>query len=369
MKEIQINRLSEGQTLIKTLNKILPLAGNTFLYKMMRKKNITLNDRKVTGKERLVAGDSVKIWFSDETYLKFSGEGAKSAEDLSKVPVSGSFKTDAENARHIDGTRIPSVVYEDEDILVFNKPTGMLSQKAVPTDYSIVEALSDYLLLTKKRTPDDFKLYKPGTANRLDRNTSGLIACGLTERGAQYLSEVIRERSAGKYYIALVSGRLETRRLLKGWLYKNEDTNEVQIITEASHPLVQSLEAKAIETEYIPVAINGRVIGNEQVTLLKIHLITGRSHQIRAHLSSVGHPILGDYKYGIRVVNERAKKLYRVKSQMLHAEQMILPERKDSDRTFEERRITAPIPDEFIAVLKGENLWEPGIPEALEDLH
>ena len=225
----------------------------------------------------------------------------------------------------------------------------MLSQKAKPEDVSLVEYLIAHLIHEGTINVSDLASFKPGVCNRLDRNTSGIVAAGKTTKGLQQLSEAFKLRTLGKYYLCIVKGRVAKRALIKGYLYKDNKTNKVTISrTEIKDSL-------PIETEYIPVCSNGNV------TLLKIHLLTGRSHQIRAHLASIGHPLIGDYKYGSKQINDTFNRQFKVKDQMLHSYELDIP---DMDI-----HIYAAIPDSFKNVMKGEQLCQPGIQEDLEALH
>ena len=185
------------------------------------------------------------------------------------------------------------IVYEDEHILLINKPSGMLSQKAKETDESLVEYLIDYLLDSGKLKKEDLACFRPSVCNRLDRNTSGIVAAGRSLPGLQIMSEVIKDRSLGKYYVCVVRGIVKGEARIEGWLTKNEKTNQVSIRKE------ETPGSLPIRTAYRPLA------SGNGYTLLEVHLITGRSHQIRAHLAYLGKPVLGDIKYGNRKMNER----------------------------------------------------------------
>ena len=333
MKEIIIDEKLDGQKMMRCLERCLSNAPKSFIYKMLRKKNITLNNKKSTGDEKLKAGDSIKIFFSDETFAKFTN--TNNSTDISN---------------YYNNIYIPlDILYENDDVIFINKPAGMLSQKSAASDVSLVEYLTAYLIHNRQISAGDLQSFKPGICNRLDRNTSGIVAAGKTTKGLQALSYAFRQRTLGKYYICLVKGLVSERKLIKGYLIKNEKNNKVSI---SQLPAQDSLP---IETEYIPVC------SGNNLTLLKIHLLTGRSHQIRAHLASIGHPLIGDYKYGNRTDNERFNKAYGIKDQMLHSFELNIPDMNI--------HIFAGIPEIFLKVMEGEHLCQHGIQEALEDLH
>ncbi len=317
MRQLTIGENEAGQRLDKYLKKLLPKATGGFLYKMLRKKNIVWNGKRAEGSEKLNVGDTVRIYFSDETFEKLSEQKAD-GEGLPKLP-------DAFD-----------VIYEDADIVLINKPSGMLSQKAKPQDISANEYLISYLLENGELTLSALGTFRPSVCNRLDRNTSGIIMAGKSLKGLQELSEMLRMRTIKKYYRCIVEGVIAERSRIRGFLLKDERTNRVRICD------TKAKDAKYIETSYVPVQSDG------QKTLLEVHLITGRSHQIRAHLASIGHPIIGDQKYGNPGTNERYRKQYNVRSQLLHAYRVEFPD----GRTF-----LAPLPDEF------ERVW----PDAAAD--
>ncbi len=315
MKAIHITEKEAGQRLDKLLGKYLNLAGKGFLYKMLRKKNITLNGKKCDGTERLKAGDEIKLFLSDDTIEKFS-----------QVTV-----------QKVKKTRL-DLIYEDQHIILINKPAGMLSQKAKEGDESLVEYVTDYLMDTGALTKEDLRTFRPGICNRLDRNTSGLVAAGKTLAGLQIMAEVFRDRSIHKYYYCAVKGELKETRTIDGFLTKDERSNVVTVHkTQMPHSV-------PISTKYEPVA------WKEGYTLLKVLLITGRSHQIRAHLSSIGHPLVGDRKYGDEKVNEEAKRRFGIRHQMLHSYRMEFPELQAPLEYLSGKSFEAPAPKEFAGV-------------------
>ena len=314
MQELHIGENDAGQRFDKYLKKLLAEAPGSFVYKMLRKKNITLNGKKADGTEKLSCGDEVKLFLSDETYEKFR---AKSKTVMPEA-FSGSEKT----------LRQLKVLYEDADILIINKPSGMLSQKARPEDVSANEYILSYLLREGALTEEEMRTFRPSVCNRLDRNTSGILIAGKTLKGLQEMAKALKERSVQKYYRCIVKGTVKEASYLKGYLQKDESSN--QVLIRRTKP--SEGEWLPIETEYKPIRCMGGY------TEFEVHLMTGRSHQIRAHLASIGHPIIGDYKYGDSRVNVYFKKNARITSQLLHASRFV----------FEDgREITAPCGAEF----------------------
>ncbi|MDO4474234.1 MAG: RluA family pseudouridine synthase [Eubacteriales bacterium] len=318
MREIIISENEANQRFDKFLAKYMNQAPKSFFYKMMRKKNITLNGKKVTGSEKLSIGDSVKLFLAEETIEKFIGE----------------TKIDVVKDNNLD------IVYEDNYVLIVNKPVGMLSQKAEKNDISVVELIIDYLLKSGQLQNEELRTFKPGVCNRLDRNTSGLVTAGKSLSALQELSLAFKERTMKKYYRCLVKGEVKEAAYINGYLIKDEKKNQV-IITDKPTPL-----ASRIETEYNPI------ISRNGYTLLEVHLITGKTHQIRAHLASAGHPIIGDYKYGDRRTNDRFKDKYQLKSQILHAYRLEFPETNGDLSGLSGKTVYAKLPDLFKKIIE-----------------
>lgn len=337
MRELTINKNEAGQRLDKFLGKYMDQAPKSFFYKMLRKKNITLNGKKAAGNEMLTQGDVVKLFLADDTIDKFSSTPAFSkvaAADHNDLTARGEKPFCSEIGRSL------GILYEDEQTLFLNKPVGMLSQKAAPQDVSVVEHLIAYLLESGQITTEELRTFHPAVCNRLDRNTSGIIAAGKTLAALQQLSEMFRDRSMKKYYLALVKGTVKENQRISGFLKKDSRTNQVQILKN------EVPGASAIETEYrVMKQANG-------VTLLEVHLITGKTHQIRAHLASIGHPIIGDYKYGNCTINEQFKKEYHLSSQLLHAWRLCVPSCEGELNALSGKEIQAPLPKLFLKICK-----------------
>ena len=368
MREVIISEREEGQRLDRYLEKYMPDAPKSFFYKMMRKKNIVLNGKKVSGSERIQTGDQIKLFLADETIEGFrSGKKAQEvdlgaqhlsqakrptngAQHLSqaKRPTNGAqqmpqAKRMEKGARqgkielqqgHYDRNLPPlQIVYEDAQFLVVNKPVGVLSQKADRNDRSIVEQITDYLA---DNAADD--TFRPGICNRLDRNTSGLIVAGKTVRALQDMNKRFKERTICKYYLCVVHGSVSKKQYLKGYLEKDSRTNKV---TVRQQPGPNSVP---IATEYLPLQ-QGMYQG-ESFTLLQVHLITGKSHQIRAHLASIGHPLVGDVKYSTKRASAFDREQLHQRVQLLHAWQLIFTAHG------KEYVWKAELPDNFAQVLR-----------------
>lgn len=330
MQSYQIGPNEAGQRFDKFLHKYMPEAGTSFFYKMLRKKNITLNGKKAEGKEILHVGDTVSFFFSEETFEKFRGVSGENAENNAVVnEYRKAFKT-------LKGI---SILYEDENVLMVNKPAGILSQKAENKDLSLNEWLIGYLLEEGKITDKALETFKPSICNRLDRNTSGIVLCGKSLAGSQELSRLIKERSVGKFYRTFVKGQMKEGSRIFGTLVKDEKTNKVSIHKTGETGL-------EIETVYEPV------LNWKDMTYLEVELITGKTHQIRAHLASVGHPIAGDGKYGNAGFNEKMRGEFGVKWQLLHAYRMEFPVLTGALHSLSEKVITAPLPTVFEEILQ-----------------
>ena len=218
MRLLTIGENEAGQRLDRFLEKYMDQAPKSFFYKMLRKKNITLNGKKAEGKERLLPGDEVRLFLADETIDGFSAHSGKSGKEKA--------------AELLPGELTPEILYEDGHVILFNKPAGLLSQKAEADDISLVEYLTSYLLESGQLTEKDLRSFRPGICSRLDRNTSGLVAAGKSLRGLQELNQLFRDRCLHKYYRSIAAGAVEKPVRAEGWLLKDERANQVRVFRE-----------------------------------------------------------------------------------------------------------------------------------------
>ncbi len=321
-----------GSRFNKFLERLLPNANSGFLYKMLRKKNITLNGKKAEGRETLEAGDTVEIFFSDETYAAF--RKAESTE-----PVSYSAHPIKES----------DIVYRDDSVLIACKPAGILSQKDTPESESFNEMVLQYLLNEGIVNPASFREYKPGICNRLDRNTAGLVIFGLTLPAGRELNRLLKERKIGKYYYAVVLGEMKRPIDSRLFLTKDSAANQVSITEQK-----QNEESVSVHTEIIPVC------SGKELSLVRVILHTGKSHQIRSVLSYLRHPVLGDPKYissdsPFASLNQKYRVRYHLHAQMLLAYALRFPEGLSGEVEKVSGKIFyAPLPKPFAEVITSE---------------
>ncbi len=360
MQSFNIGRNEAGQRLDKFLFKYLPGASKNLLYKQLRKKNITLNGHKASGDETLTIGDRVESFFSEETYNKFrisvTGNAVSTGSIKTHSLPSGTDVTD----RSVDNKtpyRLPEIVYEDNDIIILNKPVGMLSQKAAASDLSANEFLIEHLLEVGTISEAQLSTFKPSVCNRLDRNTSGLLICGCSLPGVQEMTRLIREGSIGKYYRTVCSGIIDHEITVRGTIYKNHTGNisevrNIKIIRSGNFPCENSAAensngGKSIITTFRPLESYG-----DKATLLEVILHTGKSHQIRAQLSAIGHPIIGDVKYDSEKydIGDNAFSF-----QLLQSYKLVFPDKdrlSDAFKYLSDKEIVLDMPDEFVKVIR-----------------
>lgn len=289
MRELKIERNESQQRLDRFLKKYLADASQGFIYKMIRKKNIKVNNKKATPEMMINEGDLVQLYLAEETIEKFKG---KRQQPRSRIDL--------------------DIVYEDDNIVIINKPIGLLSHgTGEEFEDNVVDALVGYLIDKGDYIPRLEKTFSPSICNRLDRNTSGIIIGAKNYQSLQMVNQAIKEGKVSKYYKTIVKGIIKDDFEHNAFLSKNQENNKVYISDDDLNG------GKEIRTRFKVLEISGNY------TMLEVELITGRTHQIRSHLLSLGYPVIGDRKYGDRRVNEEMKNKYGLPDQWLHAYRII----------------------------------------------
>ncbi len=291
MKEYTVSEKEAGLTLIRYSARVLKDAPNSLLHKFLRNKNIELNGKKADSGSMIQTGDKISFFLSDETFEKFHG---LSSEDANRSDRSGDQAIRLENDR---------ILYEDEDYLFYDKPAGLRSQ----SDGSGRLSFNDLLLAYLEYDSED--IIKPSICNRLDTNTSGIVLCAKSARGLQSLNQAIKSRKVRKYYRGIVAGQLKENKHLVSFIRPSDSENKVEVADTHKHGF------KEVITD-IRIIENGKL-----ATYAEFDLITGRKHQIRAQMAHIGHPLIGDIKYG-----KKLQRLNFAKRQMLHAYRVELPD-------------------------------------------
>lgn len=318
MVEIKIGLNDREQRLDRFLKKYLknmPLSG---IYKLLR------NDVKVNGKRRkenylLMEGDIITIYMSS-TELKELTLRKKS------------------NSLHIRNFKI---VYEDENLLVVGKPYGLLTHgNHEEKKNTLVNQVLGYLVQRGEYDYNKENTFSPAPVNRLDRNTTGLVVFGKNSSTLKTLNAKWKE--VNKYYLAIVSGEVREELTLKGSLLKDEGSNKVEIGDSGIYE-------KEIITFIKPVSISGY----KKFSLVEIRLDTGRSHQIRAHLANIGHPLIGDNKYG----NKRQNLLVGESTQLLHSYKLKFNFKGGELIYLKDKEVSLDPPKRFMDMMKKLDLY------------
>ena len=318
MQKYIVNDNESGQTLEKYVKKVLKNAPLSFIYKLFRKKDIKVNGHWEKEKYIVNSGEEVSIYVSDEQLEEF-----KKKYDFTP-----------------NNTIEPWILYEDNNVLFINKPRGVLVQKdenynEKPLDQLVIE----YLMYKGEYDPQNDLAFKPGPAHRIDRNTSGIVIFGKNHDTLAYLFELFQKHELiGKHYICLVCGDISKEGTVDVPLRKNFDTKKVVVA-----PL--SSGAKTAKTVYHPIERFG------DFTLLDITLITGRTHQIRVHMSYIRHHVVGDGKYGDFKINNMIDKEYGFKNQFLHASEVHFGQLDKPLENLSKKSFKAPLPKEYSLLL------------------
>lgn len=280
MKSFVITENDANQRLDKFLQKAVPLLPKSLMYKSLRTKRIKLNGKRAEISTRLSVGDTVSLYLNDEFF-----EADKQAYDFLAAPA------DIEP------------VYEDENILLVNKPAGLcVHEDNDNTPDTLIRRIQHYLYEKGEFSPEKENSFTPSLCNRIDRNTSGIVIAAKNAETLRILNERIKERELRKFYLCVVNGVPSPKEAtLKHFLLRRPNESLVRVFDKPQP------DARTILTKY-RVLETGR-----ENALLEVELLTGRTHQIRAHMAYVGHPLIGDGKYGSNAVNRK----YGQKHQLL----------------------------------------------------
>ena len=274
MKEFTIKKNDAGQRLDKFLTKAVKGLPTSLMYKFIRTKKIKVNRARTEQKYVLQEGDIVQLFIKDEFFDSPERDDSALASIKPKL----------------------TVVYEDENIILVNKRPGVLvHEDDEGKDNTLIMHIKAYLYQKGEYDPENEQSFAPALCNRIDRNTGGIVIGAKNAEALRVMNEKIKNDEISKFYYCAVHGKMPKKAdTLTGFLLKDSDKNQVKIFDK------QVKGSKNIITKYKVVSEKN---GN---SLLEIELVTGRTHQIRAHLSYIGHPLIGDGKYGVNK-DDRAK--------------------------------------------------------------
>lgn len=271
MKTFIVSQNDAGQRVDKFLLKAVPLLPKSLLYKAIRTKKIKLNRKRCEAGTKLNVGDTLELWLSDDLF------DIEEKNEFLHAPVK------------------INIVYEDENILIVNKPTGLVVHEDDDhTVDTLINRILHYLYSKGEYNPESENSFAPSLCNRIDRNTSGMVIAAKNSASLRLMNMFIKERLITKQYLCLVEGVPSPRNdTLIAYLQKDSENNRVTVTDEKTQ------FNKTIITKYEVLR------SNKQCSLVRVTLITGRTHQIRAHFAHIGHPLVGDAKYGKNVLGRK----------------------------------------------------------------
>ncbi len=310
MKTLIIDENHANQRIDKYLKKLLCQAPEQMIYKMLRKKDVKVNGIRVKENYILKENDEVSLFLYEDRFLEYT-----------KPQTIYELKIEFD------------VLYEDDKILIVNKPAGLLIHEDINEDMNTLSnQVLTYLYQKGEYNPYESLGFVPGPVHRLDRNTSGIVIFGKTMRALQDLNEMMKKRHCiEKTYLTICKGHMKSQELI-GYMKKESDQSLVKVVSKNTpnalmmHTLVENIKS------------------NQNYSLLRVKLITGRTHQIRVHLASVGHPVIGDSKYGDFELNKVIKKDYHLNHQFLHAYQIQFIKPIGCLKYLQDKKIICPLP-------------------------
>ncbi len=321
MIKLIIKENEKDQRLDKFLKKYLKNAPLSHIYKLIRK-DVKINGKRAKIETFLNVGDELNLYISDDELAKLT-----------------------ENKKNIKTKKQFNIAYEDENILIAEKPLGLLTHgDATEKKNHLANQVISYLIEKGDYSPNLERTFSPAPVNRLDRNTTGLVMFGKTSKSVQVLNKMLKEKNCiDKYYLTIVGGNLKEEIVLRDKMVKSEKKNMITVLNSDSD------EGKDMETIVKPIMYR------DGFTLVEVNLITGRTHQIRAHLAQAGFPIIGDTKYGNRALNQKISQKFDLSTQFLHAYKLSFMKCEEPLHYLERKKIIAKLPKKFLEI--AENIF------------